>query len=598
MATSTVVAIPATAPAAPDGPRVRRVAIFGTHPKQFNGYSKVVYELCKAMVAGHGGEVKMHVFGFQNFHNHPGHRNDVPIEVDMYDAHLNENPKQQGFGVPLVKAYVERVRPDVCVVFNDLMVLTSVLNELKDAANRADFRVVAYIDQVYLCQRRDFVEFVNLHADAAMAFTPEWRDCIVGQGLRLPCHVLVHGINAKTYFPVPRRLVRRFYSIAEDDFLVLNLNRNQPRKRWDTCLQAFAEVVARRPAANIKLVIATELKGAWDLIEILQRELKKRGVDPVVAAGRVVIPGHPQMLTDQETNVLSNIADIGINTCDGEGFGLCNFEQAAVGIPQIVPRIGGFVHFFDDSCALMVDPVTSIYVDTTRDGVGGEAQISRAADFADAILKYYDDPALRGRHGRAARARITEGFPWSRIADDFARVVEATCALPSRAPTAAAASASAAPSVAAAPSAAAPAAAPSGASGNASPSDVAAGAAAAAPVAVPTVSATPATLPSAPMDIQRALRILGGQPEATPAAAATTPPVVTVTAPEAPVAVPVAAFAAPVVAPVVTVAAPQVVIEILPENKDDEPIKDESSVREEVLALKRRLDQLLKGLSG
>jgi hypothetical protein len=100
------------------------------------------------------------------------------------------------------------------------------------------------------------------------------------------------------------------------------------------------------------------------------------------------------------------------------------------------------------------------------------------------------------------------------------------------------------------------------------------------------------------MDIQRALRILGGQPEATPAAAATTPPVVTVTAPEAPVAVPVAAFAAPVVAPVVTVAAPQVVIEILPENKDDEPIKDESSVREEVLALKRRLDQLLKGLSG
>ena len=603
VASSTVVAVPAAAPDGGGGPRVRRVAIFGTHPKQFNGYSKVVYELCKAMVAGHGGEVKMHVFGFQNFHNHPGHRNDVPIEVDMFDAHLNENPKQQGFGVPLVKAYVERVRPDVCVVFNDLMVLTSVLNELKDAANRADFRVVAYIDQVYLCQRRDFVEFVNLHADAAMAFTPEWRDCIVGQGLRLPCHVLVHGINAKTYFPVPRRLVRRFYSIAEDDFLVLNLNRNQPRKRWDTCLQAFAEVVARRPAANIKLVIATELKGAWDLIEILQRELKKRGVDPAAAAGRVVIPGHPQMLTDQETNVLSNIADIGINTCDGEGFGLCNFEQAAVGIPQIVPRIGGFVHFFDDSCALMVDPVTSIYVDSTRDGVGGEAQISRAADFADAILRYYDDPALRGRHGRAARARITEGFPWSRIADDFARVVEATCALPPRAAPAVAVAPGAPP---ASPASAGAAGAPSAgaASGNAAPTDVAA-AASAAPVAVPTVSTTPAPQPAAPMDIQRALRILGGQPEATPAAAAAaeaaTPPAVTVAAPEVPVTASVVAFAAPVATPVVTpvvaVAAPQVVIEILPENKDDEPIKDESSVREEVLALKRRLDQLLKGLS-
>jgi len=28
------------------------------------------------------------------------------------------------------------------------------------------------------------------------------------------------------------------------------------------------------------------------------------------------------------------IADIGINTCDGEGFGLCNFEQAGIGIPS------------------------------------------------------------------------------------------------------------------------------------------------------------------------------------------------------------------------------------------------------------------------
>jgi hypothetical protein len=32
-----------------------------------------------------------------------------------------------------------------------------------------------------------------------------------------------------------------------------------------------------------------------------------------------------------------------------EGFGLCNFEHAALGIPQVVPRIGGFLDFFDDS---------------------------------------------------------------------------------------------------------------------------------------------------------------------------------------------------------------------------------------------------------
>ena len=44
-----------------------------------------------------------------------------------------------------------------------------------------------------------------------------------------------------------------------------------------------------------------------------------------------------------------NVGDIGINTCDGEGFGLCNFEQAGVGVPQIVPKVGGFLDFMQKS---------------------------------------------------------------------------------------------------------------------------------------------------------------------------------------------------------------------------------------------------------
>jgi len=32
------------------------------------------------------------------------------------------------------------------------------------------------------------------------------------------------------------------------------------------------------------------------------------------------------MLSDFDINVLYNVADLGINTADGEGFGLCNFE--------------------------------------------------------------------------------------------------------------------------------------------------------------------------------------------------------------------------------------------------------------------------------
>jgi glycosyltransferase involved in cell wall biosynthesis len=417
-----------------DAKKVRRVAIFGTHPKQFNGYSKVVYELIKAMSVEDADtdDIELHVFGFQKFYDHPGHRKDVPERVHVYDAWDGEVPKAHGFGVAQAKAYVERIRPDVCVVFNDMMVLTAVMGELKDASNRAEFKVVAYIDQVYLNQKRHFIDYVNQHADAAIAFTPKWRECIQWQGLKVPCYVLPHGFNATSCYPIPRRLTRKFYGVKESDFLILNLNRNQPRKRWDICMQAFAEVVARRPEAPIRMVIATELRGSWDLMELLVRELRKRGLAEAdaerMAMQRIIVPGHPQQLTDEETNVLLNLADVGINTCDGEGFGLCNFEQAAIGIPQVVPKLGGFLHFFEaDETAVMIDPVLSAYADTSRDGVGGEMLLTKPSDYADAILRLYDDPALRDRIGKAGRKSILERFPWSSIARQFRDIVDAVC---------------------------------------------------------------------------------------------------------------------------------------------------------------------------
>lgn len=400
-----------------------RVAVFGTALKQFNGYSKVLYELFKQVVKRHGTDVKILHFGFQQFYKNEAHRNDVPAEIECYDAWANEDPKQAGFGVGLVKGWVERVKPDVCVVFNDMMVLNAVINDLKDAPNRATFKIIAYIDQVYLSQRRDFIQFINTHADAAIAFTPEWRNCILSQGLKVPCDFLAHGFNPETYYPVPRNLARRFFGLNDSDFLILNLNRNQPRKRWDTCMKAFAEVVHRLPDAPIKMVIGTDMKGAWDIIEVFERELAKRGVSAEVGKQRIIVPGSPQQLLDFDTNILYNIADIGINTCDGEGFGLCNFEQAGMGIPQVVPRLGGFVHFFDDDCALMVDPKIAIYVDSSRDGVGGEALLGDYADFADKIIAYYSDPELRRRHGRAAREKILREFRWEHLADKFVSIV-------------------------------------------------------------------------------------------------------------------------------------------------------------------------------
>ena len=400
-----------------------RVLFFGTHPNQYNGYSKVVYEL--ALCLAKRTDISLTIFGFQKFQVLPGHRADVPSNVELYDAFEHENPKGQGFGISEVREFVKKNKPDVCIIYNDMMIIHQVVTQLKLAQNEdgAKFKIIGYVDQVYLNQKKEFIDFLNTNIDFALLFTPHWTKIIVEQGLAVPHDFLPHGFNPQLYYPVPQRLSRAYYNIAPTDFVILNLNRNQPRKRWDTCLKAFAELVSRYPKEPIKMVVGTATQGAWNLIEIFERELKKRGLTLADGMAHMIVIDRPQKMNDEDTNILYNLADIGINTCDGEGFGLCNFEQAAIGIPQVVPRLGGFVDFFDDNTAMLVEPKFSYYVDNSRDMVCGEALLCEYVDYVEAIETYYFNKEKRAEHGAAARKRILEDYKWQDIADKLYGVV-------------------------------------------------------------------------------------------------------------------------------------------------------------------------------
>lgn len=398
-----------------------KLLICGTHPVQTNGYSRVVYELAQNIQRqSQSVQISVSVYGFQR-HESPaaglGDERALPY-VAVYDASFNETPKASGFGFTEFRRYVAANRPDVVVVLNDMSVLCGMIDQLKDMPERRSFKIIAYIDQVYTSQRREFVNFVNQHADAVIAFTPYWRINLRKIGVHLPTYFLRHGIDKQKNFPVPRSLARLFFGFSDEDFLVLNLNRNQPRKRWDKCMQTLAEVVAREPESRIRMIVATELRGGFDILEIYERELGKWGIPMATGMTHLIALRAPQSLSDGDVNALYNAVDIGLNTCDGEGFGLCNFENAAVGIPQVVPALGGFLDFFDASCSIMIEPRTSYYIDTARDSVGGEAQMCDQTDFALAILAYHRDPELVRSHGQEARRRITAGptYAWPEIA--------------------------------------------------------------------------------------------------------------------------------------------------------------------------------------
>tara|TARA_B110000208_G_C11613193_1_gene374389 strand:+ start:84 stop:836 length:753 start_codon:yes stop_codon:yes gene_type:complete len=179
----------------------------------------------------------------------------------------------------------------------------------------------------------------------------------------------------------------------------------------------FMKLISKHPDSKIKLLIASPLNGSWDLVDIMISECRKYNIDFNAMKSRLIIIQNPQKLTDFDVNVMYNLGDIGLNTCDGEGFGLCNFEQAALGIPQVVPHIGGFRDFFNKTNTVIIKPKYTFYRDHTSDIVSGEAEVCDIDDYVSAIEMYYEDKDIRELHGKRLREKILKEYTWSSKCD-------------------------------------------------------------------------------------------------------------------------------------------------------------------------------------
>lgn len=439
----------AVKPAAADGKT--RVMLCGTYPVgQSNGYSRVVYYIAKYL--GLKDDITLTIYGFQNYNQTKGsQRNDIPSSVILHDAMATENPRRNGFGEKEIPAYLREHPQDIVIIFNDPVITTSLVQNIHEGltpAERGQFKLLSYMDQVYPYQRKDYITLLNTHFNGIIAFTPYWKDIARSLGIRadLPIYYFPHGFDSDLYYPIPTPIARVYHQLPQDAFILLNLNRNQPRKRWDFTMMVIADIIQRHqnllasaasaastkkkstapPPAPIRLVIGTQLSGFFDLLDILEHELKLRGYaepKPLIDTYIHVLP-NAQMLSDRDINLLYNACDIGLNTCDGEGFGLCQFEHLALRKPQVAPAIGGFREFLNAQNSAVIEPKWRYYVDRIRDGIGGMAEVADPADYATAIWKYYQTPSLVKKHGLQGRTEILQHYRWDSMVEILYGIVK------------------------------------------------------------------------------------------------------------------------------------------------------------------------------
>ena len=75
--------------------------------------------------------------------------------------------------------------------------------------------------------------------------------------------------------------------------------------------------------------------------------------------------------------------------------------------------------FLDETNSILIEPVTSIYLDNKSKGIGGKAEITAPKDYANAFWKYFNDPDLVLEHGKCARENILTNYRWEALVSYF-----------------------------------------------------------------------------------------------------------------------------------------------------------------------------------
>jgi glycosyltransferase involved in cell wall biosynthesis len=402
-----------------------RFMLVSTHLQQYTGYSRVSHNLIRELTKHK--DISVTHYGFQKFPTAPANYRPYPAEIDVIDAAATEKPVAQGFGFAGLPDAIRKKKPHVVMIYNDMSIVAKFLEEIRKSGVKRDFKIWLYVDQVYTCQLQGYIDIINRDADRVFAFTSFWKKCLKDQGVNRPIDLILHGFDKQLYFTLPREMVRKQMGIPNDAFVYLNLNRNQPRKRYDLLIMAFVELLVKNPTKPIFLMCVCDKgeKGGWWLFEIFQRELKMRGVAVEMFANRLMISSQDMQFRDEEINLFYNVADVGISTADGEGWGLCSFEQMGVGIPQVVPDIGGFKEFCRPNNSVMVKPKHRYYLPLVYSPVGGEAEACDPHDICIGMEEYLFDSKKLAAHGAAAKEMVLS-YTWEKATEQFVKRLQET----------------------------------------------------------------------------------------------------------------------------------------------------------------------------
>ena len=406
-----------------------RILFFATYPTQPNGYARIA-NILSNQLAEMGHEV--HYLGISNFKTSSIARTIHP-NIRLIDA-LEErsSTSTELYGVDVICPLIERIQPELLFLYNDLVVICRIFNEfIERKVNNKTFKVCTYLDLVYDYEKHVMIQHMNLFSDYILVFSKCWKDNLIQMGVpEYKIDILPHGMDTELFLQKSEQEVvdiRAQFNFSANDFIVLNTNRNNYRKAIDITLEAFIHFLGRNncdPRIKLYLNMDTTTPTGYDILNLIKINCLRYNLDfEKITCRHIFTRKQDAYLSDQSINEVYNMCDVGVNTCIGEGFGLCNLEHGGIGKPQVVSRVGALNDIFTEDIATLIEPQAKLYIHDAIDVHGGYIHICSPVDFSDALDKYYHNRVLAKNHGEMARKHLIENYAWTHVLTIFRQKV-------------------------------------------------------------------------------------------------------------------------------------------------------------------------------
>ena len=341
------------------------------------------------------------------------HGDQTPLQKDYFLYPAANRFQQAPFGEDRIREIVERIKPDVVFTINDAWIINEQWRRIADLRESIGFKFVGYYPMDSYEWYGTLLDTLN-DWDAAICYTEFGAQETINAGSKVPITVIPHGLTANQFRPEDKKKAREQLGLNPEDFIVFNGNRNQFRKRIDITISAFAKFAIDRPDAKLYLHMGLKDQG-WDVMPLFGREMNRQGLD---ANNRIIMTtpeSNPPSVPVELLNTIYNVADIGVNTCKGEGWGLVNFEHAACRVAQVVPDHTSCKEIFDGAGLL----IKSLHADVDTN-FGRIMPCPDDNHLAELLGKLYDDRTLLDKVAQDCYDRVTDTcFNWDTIAEQF-----------------------------------------------------------------------------------------------------------------------------------------------------------------------------------